>query len=184
MKILKWVVIVLVGLAMLGYAGFRLMQADTKKHSPEQTVVFQQDAWQVEVFYNRPFKKNREIFGSLVPFGETWRTGANEATTFTTNVDVMIGSRQRLAAGKYTLWTVPGESSWRVVFNDRMYGWGVGFDEKASRKPEYDVAEIEVPVELLDAPIEQFTIRFEEGSPARMVLEWDRTRVAVELWPA
>lgn len=59
-----------------------------KSFSPEELVEFEQDKLHIEVFYNRPYKKGRDIFGKLVPFGEVWRTGANEATTFKTNKEL------------------------------------------------------------------------------------------------
>jgi hypothetical protein len=69
------------------------------------------------------------IFGGLVPYGEVWRTGANEATTFTTNQDLLVDG-SFLAAGKYTLWTIPGPESWKVIFNSKMYPWGIDTDKK------------------------------------------------------
>ncbi|UJH92568.1 DUF2911 domain-containing protein [Antarcticibacterium sp. 1MA-6-2] len=115
----------------------------TKAHSPEDTIVYQEAELELEVFYNRPYKKEREIFGSLVPYDQVWRTGANEATTFTTNEDLLIDG-SFLAAGKYTLWTIPGEKSWKVIFNSKMYPWGIDADKKPYRDPEFDSLVIEV----------------------------------------
>ena len=106
MKIFKWVLIVAIALALISYGIFALNRANTKKFSPEDTISYIKNDLQLSVFYNRPFKKGRPIFGALVPFGEVWRTGANEATVFTTNKDLMLEG-QVLPAGKYTLWTIP-----------------------------------------------------------------------------
>ncbi len=89
-KILKWGLIVIAVLAAGLFIAFQVLQSQTKKHSPEETVEYQQGEVEFHVYYNRPSKKGREIFGGLVPYGEVWRTGANEATTFATNVDLRI----------------------------------------------------------------------------------------------
>jgi len=74
-----------------------------KSLSPKKTVTFKVEGLKLEVFYNRPSKRNREVFGALVPFNKVWRTGANEATTFKTNRALKIGN-DSLPKGKYTLW--------------------------------------------------------------------------------
>ena len=94
----------------------------TKSYSPESDSNFRDGTLKITVFYNRPYKKGRVIFGGLVPYGKTWRTGANEATMFETNQDLVIGDK-KLAAGKYSLWTVPNENSWTVVFNSNIPSW-------------------------------------------------------------
>ena len=130
--------------------------------------------------YNRPYKKGREIFGGLVPYDEVWRTGANEPSTFTTNKDLTIGGKV-LPAGKYTLWTIPHADNWQVIFNKRMYNWGINMEGKASREPGDDAVEVTVPVETLPDEVEQFTISVEDAAVPRLVLAWDRTRVSVPL---
>ncbi|HEX2618209.1 MAG TPA: DUF2911 domain-containing protein, partial [Flavobacteriales bacterium] len=127
-----------------------------------------------------PGKKGRAIFGGLVPYGEVWRTGANEATTFTTNQDLMVGG-QKLTAGTYTLWTIPGETEWTVIFNTKMYGWGVDFNRKASRDPTADALQVKVPVTPTAGEVEQFTMTIQDLPAPTLVMEWDRTHVAVPL---
>ncbi len=179
-KFVKWTIIVLVSLFVLGFIGFKYMQHNTKKASPEQVVELQQGDLSIEVFYCRPYKKDRPIFGGLVPFNEVWRTGANEATSFTTNRDINIDG-QPLAEGEYTLWTIPGKEEWKVIFNSKMYGWGVSFDGLASREAEYDVLMVSIPVTHLDETIEQFTINLLEGEPMLMQLTWDQTQINVPI---
>ncbi|MEO1715091.1 MAG: DUF2911 domain-containing protein [Bacteroidota bacterium] len=177
-KFLKWTLIILGGLVLLLFVAFKVLQSQTKKHSPEATVEFTSGDLSLNVFYNRPSVKGRVIFGELVPYGETWRTGANEATTFETNKDLSIQG-QTLPAGKYTLWTVPGKSEWQVIWNREMYSWGVDFSAKASRDPASDALVVTVPAELRENSEEMFTISFEEGSPNQMALAWDDVRVRV-----
>jgi len=153
----------------------------TKAHSPEDITSFTQDDLKMEVFYNRPYKKERVIFGNLVPYNEVWRTGANEATTFETNKDIMVDG-SLLKAGKYTLWTVPMENSWKVIFNEQMYPWGINLDEEAYRDPQFDALVLEVPTKDLPKTLEQFTIDFQtENEFIYLNLAWDETLVSVPL---
>lgn len=178
-KFFKWTAIIVAVLAVVLFIAFKFLQYNTKKNSPEATVEYKKDGTELSVFYCRPSKKGREIFGGLLPYGKIWRTGANEATTFTTNQALSIGGKT-LPAGTYTLWTIPGPSEWTVIFNSKMYGWGVNFNSEASREPEADVLQVTVPVETLTESIEMFTISFSEPTPS-LVLAWDKTKVSVPL---
>lgn len=182
-RYLKWTLITIGVLAVAFFAFIAYMMSTTKKHSPEETVNYNKNGIELSVFYNRPSKKGREIFGGLVPYGEVWRTGANEPTTFSTNKDLQIGNNS-LPAGKYTLWTIPNESEWTVIFNEKMYDWGVtmqDFKIVTTREEASDVLQAKVPTNKLTAPVEMFTIKFEDGSGLNLVLEWDDTRVEVPL---
>lgn len=154
---------------------------NTKSFSPEDTVEYSSGGLYLEVFYNRPYKKERQIFGGLVPYGEVWRTGANEATTFYTSKDILVDG-SLLPAGKYSLWTIPMENSWKVIFNSEMYPWGITADEVPSRVPEYDVLVVETPVAHLKNPIEQFTIFFDEKQNFLLLnLAWDKTLIRLPI---
>jgi hypothetical protein len=151
----------------------------TKSFSPEDEVFYDDGDLKIRVFYNRPYKKNREIFGGLVPFDEVWRTGANEATTFETNRPISIEGK-RLNPGKYTLWTVPDSVTWTVIFNSEYGQWGVDHNGEANRNPNRDVLNIPVHAVTQSREFEQFTITFEKmDGDAEMVLLWDKTVVAV-----
>lgn len=178
MKILKWSVIIIVLIAIIGFLGFYFMRSQTKKASPEDTVEYKAKDLKLSVFYCRPYKKDREIFGELVPYGEVWRTGANEATTFTTNKDIVFGE-DSLAAGTYTLWTIPQKTQWTIILNSKLYGWGVQWGGKASREEKYDVLKINVPVIELEQTVEQFTIDFEYN--VNLTMKWDKTKVSVPI---
>lgn len=154
---------------------------NTKSFSPEDTVEYSSGDLHLEVFYNRPYKKERQIFGGLVPFGEVWRTGANEATTFYTSKDILVDG-SLLPAGRYTLWTIPMEDTWKVIFNSEMYPWGITANQVPSRLPEFDVLVVEVPIYKLNNPLEQFTVYFEEKQNLIFFnLVWDRTLVRVPI---
>lgn len=160
-----------------------LFYKETKSHSPEADTVFSKGDLKLKVFYNRPFKKGRVIFGGLVPYGKTWRTGANEPTQFESNKDILIGGKI-LPKGKYSLWTVPNEQSWSVVFNSTIPEWGIDVmkNGEAARNPETDVVVVDVTVMTTQKEFEQFTISIDEADDMlELVLAWDKTLVAVPL---
>jgi len=155
----------------------------TKSFSPESDSGYENGDLRISVFYNRPFKKGRVIFGGLVPYGKTWRTGANEATVLETNKDLMIMGK-KLPKGKYSLWTVPNEQSWTVVFNSTIPNWGIDVmkNGEAARNPETDVIIVDVPVMTTQKEFEQFTISVDDmDDMLELVFAWDKTLVAVPI---
>ncbi len=179
---LKWILISIAALIGSLILAGKIIQWQTKKASPEDTIKYDKNGLAIEVFYNRPSKRDRIIFGGLVPFGKVWRTGANEATTFATNRDLVIAGKT-LKAGKYTLWTVPEEDHWLVIFNSKMYPWGVNIDKIAQRKPDYDALQVKVNIEPQANVTEMFTIRIEDTPNMALSFTWDQTRVAVPVMP-
>ncbi len=148
-----------------------------KSLSPSSQLVFNENGVEGKIVYCRPFKKNREIFGKLVPYGEVWRTGANEATEITFKKDINFGGKA-LKAGTYTLFTIPNPTEWTIILNSKLKQWGA-----FNYKSEFDVLRVEVPTEETDKIYEQFTIAFEAVGTAQldMLLTWDKTRVHVAL---
>lgn len=153
-----------------------------KRKSPKKNVAFKVDDLKLNVFYNRPSKRGREIFGALVPYNEVWRTGANEATTFETNKPLKIG-KSYIQAGKYTLWTIPNDTAWTVIFNSKQYPWGVDqVTHKPLREVQFDVINYIAPIENLDTTVEQFTIAFDNSTDKLfMTMAWDDIRIKVPL---
>jgi hypothetical protein len=178
----KFLIFSLIGIAVIAalvaFIGFMQLK-NTKSFSPEEEVVFNAGNLSIKVFYNRPSKKGREIFGGLVPYEAVWRTGANEATTFETNRDLVIEGHT-LKAGKYTLWTIPREVTWTIIFNSEHGQWGLNSKGEANRNPDLDVVKIDVHAVKQEQVFEQFTIAFEKtGEDAEMVLIWDKTVVPI-----
>lgn len=178
----KFFIFSLIGIAIIAaivaFIGFMQLK-NTKSFSPEEEVVFNQGELTIKVFYNRPSKKGREIFGGLVPYDQVWRTGANEATTIETNRDLTIEG-QTLKAGKYSLWTIPREHNWTIIFNSEHGQWGVNSTGKPNHNPELDVLKLDVQSVQQDQEFEQFTIAFEEtGEDAEIVLMWDKTLISI-----
>lgn len=152
-----------------------------KRLSPKDTVAYKLNDLELEVFYNRPYKKGRKIFGALVPYNQVWRTGANEATTFETNKPLKVLDKT-LPAGLYTLWTIPNDSAWQVIFNSKQYPWGVDEQLKPMRIPQFDLVNISVPTEPLEKEVEQFTIGFDNTTgQLHLTMAWDKTKIAVPL---
>lgn len=150
----------------------------------------------VKVTYGRPYMRGRAIFGDvsmgdefLVPFGRTWRTGANEATEITVTGPVQFAG-QPLPAGTYSLFTVPGPEVWEVRIHPGLGMDGTGrLDPGAGFRETYDPA-LDVLVARLEPQtisetVEQFTIEFETADRGvHMVLRWENTEVRVPVSPA
>ena len=133
------------------------------------------DGQSITVDYSSPRAKGRKIMGGLVPFGAEWRTGANEATSFVTTANLSIGSLA-VPAGKYTMYTVPGEKTWKLIINKQTGQWGTEYNEKQ------DLGRAEMEVSKASAPVENFTISFHEmGKGCHMYLDWENTRATVEI---
>ncbi len=184
MKILKWILIVLVALILLfWFVGMPYMRKQTKKHSPETTAAYTMNGFDLPVKYSSPFKKDRIIFGELVPYDAVWRTGANEPTTFETRSAIKVIDKS-LPSGQYSIWTIPGKSVWQVIFNEEIPDWGVTFSSgglETTRDAEKDVVVVEVPVVQLPESVESFTIDFEDDEQLYLRLYWDQTQVKVPL---
>ncbi len=179
---LKWTIIVLAvtALGLFIYA-FTFEDIFSKRASPKDTVRFELNDTQLEVQYNRPYKKGREVFGALVPYDEVWRTGANEATTFITNSDLMVDGTL-MPKGAYTLWTVPNDSVWKIIFNTKQYPWGVDEQMRPMREQQFDLLDLNEPVQKLEKPVEQFTIAFDNiTDDLKMTLVWDRTKIEIPM---
>jgi VCBS repeat-containing protein len=139
-----------------------------QRASPHDTV----KAKDIEITYGRPYKKNREIFGSLVKYGEVWRTGADEATQITFKKDATFGGKA-IKAGTYTLFTIPTEGEWTVILNSQLKQWGA-YDY--TKNKDKDVLQVKVPSKKIASTVEQLTI-IVEGS--NIVITWDQTMVTI-----
>lgn len=149
--------------------------------SPFDSASVALEAESVKVCYSQPRKLGRPIMGRLVPYGEPWRLGANEATA------VHLPVRAQMAGvvvdpGWYSLYAVPGEREWRIVVNRDWQRWGIPIDDEVMQA---DVGSGTVPVSGSEGETELLTLRFERTAPASadLVVEWARTtvRIPVEL---
>ncbi|MBN8575629.1 MAG: DUF2911 domain-containing protein [Cytophagales bacterium] len=131
----------------------------------------------LKITYSQPHKRGREVFGSLVPFGKVWRTGANEATELTITREVILNNFT-LKAGTYSVFTIPDKDKWTIIINSDTGLWGA-----YNYNPKQDVTRFDVPVQSLsDVVYEAFTITIEQrNNTAEIVLMWDKTKVAVPI---
>jgi hypothetical protein len=134
------------------------------------------DGKTIHVDYSSPRMRGRKIFGGLVPYGEPWRAGANEATTFVIDTDVKVAGKD-VPAGSYTLFTLPNPDSWLLIINKTTGEWGIPYPGADS-----DFARVPMKLSKLSSPPENFTIDFDsDGKTCAMHLDWDTTRAAVDI---
>jgi hypothetical protein len=130
----------------------------------------------VKTDYSSPRMKGRKIYGDLVPFGQVWRTGANEATTFVTSSDVVVGGKT-VPAGSYTIFTVPAADKWTLIINKKTGEWGIPYKYESD-----ELARVDMKVSKLPAPMENFTIGYaKSGSGCTLNIDWDTTRASVDI---
>ncbi len=174
------IVLSILALGLLLYSVF-VENIFSPRLSPKDSAKISLNDLDIKVEYNRPSKRERDIFGALVPFDKVWRTGANEATTFSTNKDLMING-MFLKKGKYTIWTVPMHDTWKVMLNSKQYEWGVNEKMVPMWDPNYDVLEIEVATQHIDSTVEKFTIGFDNTTDnLKMTMAWDGTIIEVPI---
>ena len=139
--------------------------------SPHETVNATVDGAKISVTYGRPYMKGRKIAGGLVPYGQVWRTGADEATTLVTDKALMFGSTH-VQPGTYTLYTLPSDQGWQLIINKQTGQWGTDYDQAQ------DLARIPMKVAKTNAPVEQFTIAIND-TPAggELKLTWENSDV-------
>ncbi|MBC6611528.1 DUF2911 domain-containing protein [Hymenobacter sp. BT507] len=144
-------------------------QDKSKRPSPPATASATVGGTKVMIDYSQPSVKGREIFGALEPYGKVWRTGANEATTFTVSKDVKING-QALPAGTYALFSIPGKDEWTIIFNKTAKQWGA-FEYKESE----DALRVKVKPTTLKQPVERFTIT--AANSGKVTMQWATTGV-------
>jgi hypothetical protein len=149
-------------------------QDKSKRPSPPGTAECTINGKKVTIEYSRPSLKGRKLGTDLAPYGQVWRTGANEATTLTTEIDLNIGGT-KVPAGKYTLYTLPSPETWKLIINKQTGQWGTVYNQ------DQDLARVDMKTTALAAPVEQFTISCDpnDKSSANLALDWEKTRVSV-----
>jgi hypothetical protein len=134
------------------------------------------DGKTIKTNYSSPRMKGRKIYGGLVPYGQVWRTGANEATTFVTDADLTIGGKE-VPAGSYTMFTVPNEDKWTLIINKKTGEWGIPYKYEGD-----ELLRADMEVSKLPSPVEDFTISYESsGEGCTLQLDWETTRASVQI---
>jgi len=160
------------------------MAQEYKRVSPHEAVSKAIDGNRVMIVYGRPYTKDpktgqdRKIWGDLVPYGEVWRTGADEATLLITQKPIVIAGTT-IPAGAYTLWTLPNQDGTaKLIINRQIGQWGVGpgsYDEKQ------DLGRVDLKKEAVDTPVDQFTMAVSKDPSSGGVLSmvWEKTEFSV-----
>src|ERR1022692_4566631 len=130
----------------------------------------------IKTDYSSPRMKGRKIYGGLVPFGEVWRTGANEATTLVASADVVVGGKA-VPAGSYTIFTVPTAGKWTLIINKKTGEWGIPYKYESD-----ELARVDMKASKLPSPVENFTITYDKsGSGCTLQIDWETTRASVDI---
>lgn len=131
----------------------------------------------IKVVYGQPYRRDRVIFGDVVPFNEVWRTGANEATEILFTNEVLLNGI-RVEAGIYSLFSIPGEDNWTIILNTALGEWGAfSYDES------FDYLRFDVTVRNAPSTVEAFSISFDDSADhtSSMFLTWEDTLLEIEI---
>jgi hypothetical protein len=160
---------------MLALAAPSRAQSDGQVASPPAKAECKfADGKTIHIDYASPRMRGRKIFGGLVPYGEPWRAGANEATTFVIDADINVGGKT-VPAGSYTLFTLPKEDGWTLIVSKDTGEWGVPYPGEQD-----DFTRAPMKVSKLDAPLENFTISLDRaGDACTLRMDWETTRATV-----
>jgi hypothetical protein len=171
---------VLIGMLLLTGCG----EPEPKEPNPDRRkspiaiaqTTHEQSNTYVKIVYGQPYKNDRQIFGELVPYGEVWRTGANEATELTTTQNISFAG-DTLGAGTYALFSIPREGNeWTIILNNELGQWGAFEYDSA-----HDILRVDVPSQSTEKVTEALTIRFSDmqDDSTNIIMEWDQTKVSI-----
>ena len=178
MKSLRSTLFVFTALALTS----ALLAQEKPRVSPHETVNATVGDAKITIIYGRPYTKDpksgekRKIWGGLVPYGQVWRMGADEATLFTTDKEVSIGGTS-VAAGTYSLFLLPEEGgSAKLIVNKQTGQWGTKYDQSQ------DLVRIGLIQQKLDKPVDQFLISVEKTmADGVLKLMWDDTQYSATI---
>jgi hypothetical protein len=172
----------LFAVATLASAQMNMSDDKSKWPSPPASAACKfSDGKTIKIDYSSPRAKGRKIFGdasekALVPYGQIWRTGANDATTLVTDANLNVGGKA-VPAGSYTIFTVPKADAWSLVISKKTGEWGTDYPGEKE-----DLVRVPMNVSKTSAPVENFTIAFDQaGSKCTLRIEWENTRASVAI---
>lgn len=152
-------------------------QDKSKRPSPPATATLDLgDGKSITIDYSSPRLKGRKLGVDLAPYGQVWRTGANEATTFVTTADVVVGGTL-VPAGSYTLFTIPNKEKWVLIISKKTGEWGIPYPGQSE-----DLARVDMKVSKLPSSVENFTISLDKTARGGTLnLDWETTRASVPI---
>ncbi len=144
--------------------------------SPPAKASVMLDGKAITINYNTPHVRGRKIFGGHEPYGKVWRTGANPATSFKTAVNLKVGDAM-VPAGSYTLYSIPSETTWKLIINKQTGQWGTEYDQSQ------DLARVDMMKKSLPSLQEVMSISFENthGKSTELHIKWENTDVSVPI---
>lgn len=155
------------------WAALEASRGRAGRMSPADTVRATVGTANLEIAYSRPFKRGRDIWGTVVKWNEPWRTGANAATHLTTSADLVFGTTV-LPAGKYTLWSLPTPAGTKLIINTQTGQWGTQYD------PARDLARLDMTQAMLTRPVEEFTITVvPQAAGGVLRMAWDNREYSI-----
>lgn len=142
---------------------------------PAQAQCKLSDGKTITVDYSSPRMKGRKVFGDLVPYGQVWRTGANEATKFVTTAALSVEGKD-VPAGSYTIFTVPAQDKWTLIINKHTGEWGIPYKYESE-----ELARVPMSQSSTSSPVENFTISFDQsGNACTLKLSWENTEASLK----
>jgi Protein of unknown function (DUF2911) len=175
----KLVLISLATFVLVAVASAQMAEGKKPASPPASAQCKFSDGKSVKVDYSSPRAKGRKIFGSgnaLVPYGEVWRTGANDATTFVSTANLNVGGKD-VPAGNYTIFTVPNADKWTLIVNKKTGEWGIPYKYESD-----ELGRVPMMVSKTSGPVENFTIAFDQaGSKCTLRMEWENTRASIDI---
>lgn len=162
----------------LAFAMFSFAQKDKSQRPspPAQAQCQFSDGKTITVDYSSPRMKGRKIFSDLVPYGEVWRTGANEATSFVTTANTKAGNLT-IPAGNYTIFTIPNQDKWTLIINKKTGEWGIPYKYESD-----ELGRVDMNVSQTPSMVENFTISFDQmGKSCTMNISWENTKASVSV---
>jgi Protein of unknown function (DUF2911) len=178
------IAVVLFAFMVAPFASAQMKMAEDKSKRPSPPASAEckfSDGKTITVDYSSPRAKGRKIFGTsneqaVVPYGQIWRTGANESTTFVTDTNVNVGGKA-VPAGSYTLFTVPKADEWTLVISKKTGEWGTDYPSEKE-----DLVRVPMKVSKNGPPMENFLIAFDQGgNKCKLHVEWETTVASVDI---
>lgn len=164
----KQISLLVVMLVTLFAVGAYAQKDKSKRPSPPAKAEGTIDGVKIVIDYSTPYVKGRKIFGGLEPYGKVWRTGANEATSFEIDKNIKVEGKE-LPKGKYTLYSIPGEKEWVVIFNKQTGQWGTEYTESS------DALRVTVKTEKTPSLVEQLNIAIKGN---KVIISWENSQFA------
>ncbi len=166
----------LVALGISGLVVFSQTSKASRPSPPEKATITLAAGKMVNIDYSSPRAKGRKIFGGLVPFGEVWRAGANDATSLVTTADLVIGGKA-VPAGSYTVFAIPDKDKWTLIISKKTGEWGTDYPG-----PSDDLTRVDMKVSALPSAVENFTIGLDKSAGGcTLRMDWETTRASVDI---